>query len=92
MYIKYDLVWFGFMAYWAEGLVNMIRAMWNAIVGDTSSNPGRGSRIWTRVTDDNDYTMGTSTIQPLRSGRIWHNVNSLAEFNRFEFRVFLLQD
>ena len=28
--------------------------------------------------------------QPLRSGRIWHKINSLAEFNRFEFRVFLL--
>ena len=23
--------------------------------------------------------------QPLRSGRIWHKVNFLAEFNRFEF-------
>ena len=30
--------------------------------------------------------------QPLRSGRIWHKVNFLAEFNRFEFRVFLLLD
>ena len=30
--------------------------------------------------------------QPLRSGRIWHRVNFLAEFNRFEFRVFLLLD
>ena len=28
--------------------------------------------------------------QPLRSGRIWHKVNFYAEFNRFEFRVFLL--
>ena len=28
--------------------------------------------------------------QPLRSGRIWHKVNFLAEFDRFEFRVFLL--
>ena len=28
--------------------------------------------------------------QPLRSGRIWHKVNFKAEFNRFEFRVFLL--
>ena len=30
--------------------------------------------------------------QPLRSGRIWHKVNFLAEFNRFEFRAFLLLD
>ena len=30
--------------------------------------------------------------QPLRSGRIWHKVNFKAEFNRFEFRVFLLLD
>ena len=28
--------------------------------------------------------------QPLRSGRIWHKVNFKAEFNRFEFRVLLL--
>ena len=28
--------------------------------------------------------------QPLRSGKIWHKVNFSAEFNRFEFRVFLL--
>ena len=30
--------------------------------------------------------------QPLRSGRIWHKVNFLAEFNKFEFRVLLLLD
>ena len=30
--------------------------------------------------------------QPLRSGRIWHKVNFKAEFNRFEFRVFLHLD
>ena len=30
--------------------------------------------------------------QPLRSGRIWHEVNFQAEFNKFEFRVFLLLD
>ena len=30
--------------------------------------------------------------QPLRSGRIWYKVNFLAEFNRFEFRVFFLLD
>ena len=30
--------------------------------------------------------------QPLRSDRIWHKVNFYAEFNRFEFRVFLLLD
>ena len=30
--------------------------------------------------------------QPLRSGRIWHKVNFKAEFNRSEFRVFLLLD
>ena len=30
--------------------------------------------------------------QPLCSGRIWHKVNFLAEFNRFEFSVFLLLD
>ena len=30
--------------------------------------------------------------QPLRSDRIWHKVNFLAEFNIFEFRVFLLLD
>ena len=28
--------------------------------------------------------------QLLRLGRIWHKVNFLVEFNRFEFRVFLL--
>ena len=30
--------------------------------------------------------------QPLRSGRIWHKVNFYAEFNRFEFWVFLILD
>ena len=30
--------------------------------------------------------------QPLNSGRIWHKVHFQAEFNRFEFRVFLLLD
>ena len=30
--------------------------------------------------------------QPLRSSRIWHKVNFKAEFNRFEFRFFLLLD
>ena len=30
--------------------------------------------------------------QPLHSGRIWHKVNFLAEFNRFQFRVFPLLD
>ena len=30
--------------------------------------------------------------QPLRSGKIWHKFNFWAEFNRFEFRVFLLLD
>ena len=30
--------------------------------------------------------------QPLRSGRKWHKVNFLVDFNRFEFRVFLLLD
>ena len=30
--------------------------------------------------------------QPLRSGRIWHKVIFKAEFNRFQFRVFLLLD
>ena len=30
--------------------------------------------------------------EPLRSGRIWYKVNILTEFNRFEFRVFLLLD
>ena len=35
----------------------------------------------------------TYIYQPLRSGRIWHKVNFFkAEFNRFEFRVFLLLD
>ena len=38
--------------------------------------------------DDDDYTI----YQPLRSGRIWHKVNFLAEFNRFKFRVSLLLD
>ena len=51
------------------------------------------SRIWTRVTvsisyNDNNYTTGTSSFyQP---DRIWHKVNFLVEFYRFEFRVFLL--
>ena len=30
--------------------------------------------------------------QPLRSGRIWHKANFLAEFNWLEFGVFLLLD
>ena len=30
--------------------------------------------------------------QPLHLGRIWHKVNFEAEFNKFEFRVFLLFD
>ena len=37
--------------------------------------------------------LGSDPIyQPLRSGRILHKVNFEAEFNRFEFRVFLLLD
>ena len=37
-------------------------------------------------------TMTDHIYQPLQSGRIWHKVNFQAEFNRFEFRVFLLLD
>ena len=53
------------------------------------------SGIWTRVAVsisyyDNHCTTGTSFSQPLHTGRIWHKVNFLAEFNRFEFRVFPL--
>ena len=46
----------------------------------------------------NDYgfkikrVLGMHIYQPLRSGRIWHKVNFLEEFNRFEFRVFILLD
>ena len=40
-----------------------------------------------RITIENN-----NIYQPLRSDRIWHKVNSLAEFHRFEFRVFLLLD
>ena len=36
--------------------------------------------------------MDDPIYQPLRSGSIWHKVHFLAEFNRFEFRVFLLLD
>ena len=35
---------------------------------------------------------GYHIYQPLRSGRMWHKVNFYAEFNGFEFRVFLLLD
>ena len=35
----------------------------------------------------------SNIYQPLRTSRIWHKVNFFkAEFNRFEFRVFLLLD
>ena len=48
-----------------------------------------------------DYSMFISVMneskyhtiyQPHRSGKIWHKVNFKAEFNRFEFRIFLLLD
>ena len=38
------------------------------------------------------FTCLIHIYQPLRSGRIWHKVNFEAEFNMFEFRVFLLLD
>ena len=38
------------------------------------------------------YTQKIIFTQPLHSGRIWHEVSFLAEFNWFEFRVFLLLD
>ena len=40
----------------------------------------------TEATEYTDYHI----YQPLRPGRIWQKVNFLAEFNRFEFWVFLL--
>ena len=43
---------------------------------------------WKKVRDIRADTI----YQPLRSGRIWHKVNFLVEFNRFEFRFFLLLD
>ena len=38
------------------------------------------------------YDWDIHIYQPLHSGRIWHKVNFQAEFNKFEFRVFLLLD
>ena len=43
--------------------------------------PFLSKALWSRI---------NHIYQPLRSGRIWHSVNFLAKFNRFEFRVFLL--
>ena len=43
------------------------------------------SRILTQFLEYHIY-------QPLHSDMIWHKVNFKAEFNRFEFRVFLLLD
>ena len=55
------------------------------------------SRIWTRFAmsisyDDNHYTTGTFFFFP--SARTGYDTTSIfyAEFNRFEFRVFLLLD
>ena len=58
-----------------------------------NETPSISSSIWTWGTysvlfDDNGYHI----YQPLRSGRIWHKFNFQAEFNWFEFRVFLLLD
>ena len=36
------------------------------------------------------YSTCICISQPLCSGRIWHKVNFQVKFNRFEFRVFLL--
>ena len=50
---------------------------------DTNRSPNLG-----QTTSDHIY-------QPLRSGRMWHKVKFsffLAEFNKFQFRVFLLLD
>ena len=43
-------------------------------------------------TNSNGKLSAKHIYQPLRSGRIWHKVNFKAEFNRFDFRVFLLLD
>ena len=45
--------------------------------------PLMSKALWLRM---NSYY---PIYQPHRSGRIWHKVNFWAEFNRFEFRVFL---
>ena len=37
---------------------------------------------------NNGVALSYHIYQPLRSGRIWHKVNFLGGFNRFQFRVF----
>ena len=49
------------------------------------------SFIYSVSYNDNCYVKYVFT-QPLHSGRMWHEVNFYAEFNRFEFRVVLLWD
>ena len=44
------------------------------------------------ITDLAQVSVFIHIYQLLRLGRIGHNVNILAEFNRFEFRVSLLLD
>ena len=54
--------------------------------GKSSANAGvKNSKKNNNNNNNNNY-------QLLRSGKIWHKVNFQAEFNRFEFRVFLLLD
>ena len=39
-----------------------------------------------------EFLIHIHIYQPLHLGRIWHKVNFLVEFNKFEFRLFLLLD
>ena len=57
-------------------------------------NATRGRLFKPEVTHAASHILDVNNhiYQPLRSGSIWHKLNFLAEFNRFEFRVFLLLD
>ena len=64
---------------WSEGTVSIIKIV---------SLPPRVENLKVKKVIKISYRI----YQPLCSGRIWHKVNFWAEFNRFEFRVFLLLD
>ena len=39
-----------------------------------------------------EIVVGVYIYQPFRTGKIWHKVDFYAEFNRFDFRDFILQE
>ena len=74
-----------FCAHWIPPI--LFKTFWSR----SDERPGLGSSV-KDISSKRNWRNGYPIYQPLRSGRIWHKVNFKAEFNRFQFRVFLLLD